>query len=153
MDLQGSIEQEPFTDKAIQQRNPGDTAGPNQPQDHGSRHAAAQAAELVHVARAAGMLHPAGTKKKAGLEESVIQAVQKAGRDGQRSARSESQHHVPDLAYCAVCQQALQVLLRQAEERANQQDDVPTHASARPQDAGQGPNECIRAIRYTPHLT
>ena len=51
----------------------------------------------------------------------MVQAVEEPGRNAQRSAKSQPEHHVTDLADGMKGQQPLQVVLRQREKYAYQQ--------------------------------
>jgi hypothetical protein len=85
------------------------------------RHLAAQSAHQVHVARARTVLHGAGAEEKAALEQAMVEAVEEPGRDAQRSAEPQAEHHVTDLADGMKGQQPLQIALREREQYAYQQ--------------------------------
>ena len=107
--LQGCSVKHPLAGKTAHQGNAHHAAYANQPRQSGLRHLLRQAAELVHVARARGVLHRAGSQKQPALEESVIEAMQQAGGNSQRRADADAHHHVADLAHGREGQHALQV--------------------------------------------
>ena len=118
-----------------------------------SRHLLRQAAELVHVARARGVLHRAGGQKQPSLEESVIQAMQQAGGNGQRRADADAHHHVADLAHRREGQHALQIGLHHGVHHAHGHGDGadPHQGFTSPGEAsvhcGHAPKLCIRQAR------
>ncbi len=142
--LQGGGVEHPLAGEAAHQRNAHHAADADEPGERGVRHLLREAAELVHVARAGGVLHGAGGEEQAALEESVIEAVEQAGGDGQRRADADAHHHVADLADGGEGQHALQVGLHHGVHDADGHGDgADPHQGGAP---GDGPDaEAVHA--------
>jgi len=109
-----------------------------------------QAAELVHVARARGVLHRAGSQKQPALEESVIEAMQQAGgkspvacrcRCPSSCSRSGSPSRRPTCASKSVCTMAYITPTAMVTVPIQTRDSLP-HAN--PPFTGHAPKLCMR---------
>ena len=65
----------------------------------------------------------AGRQEQPAFEESVIEAMQQAGGDGQRRADADAHHHVADLAHGREGQHALQIGLHHGVHHAHGHGD------------------------------
>ena len=103
--------------------------------------------QLVHVACACGVLYRAGGEEQTAFEESVVQTVQQAGGNGQRSAHAQAHHHVTNLADGGEGQHPLQVSLHHGVHHAygHGYRTNPNQRSA--QATGHAPKLCMRAAR------
>ena len=128
--LQRCRVEHPFAGEAAHEWNAHHAANANKPRERRMRHLLREAAKLVHVARARRVLHRTGIEKQAALEESVIEAMEKAGGDRQRRADADTQHHVANLAHGGEGQHAFKICLHHGVHDADGHGD------------GANPDEC-----------
>ena len=77
-----------------------------------------QAAEAAHVDHVAHRVHhAAGAQEQQRLEERVREQVEHAGDDAQQRAGAQAQEHVAQLADRGIGQHALQIGLREGDQR------------------------------------
>ena len=82
--LKQGQEREPFAHEAVErwQRRDGDAA--DQEGKGGKRHAMDEPAQVLHVARAGGIEHGAGTEEQQALEQAMVEGVEQRGSKRER---------------------------------------------------------------------
>ena len=108
---------------------------PDQEREGGERHAVDEAAQVLHVALARGGEHGAGAEEQQALEQAVVEDVEQRGGQrqrrrrlhamrGERQRQAEAQEDDADVLDRVVGEQALQVVLHQGAEHAQNAGDA-----------------------------
>ena len=142
---QQRLVRQPFADEAVERRQAGNGHRADQKTERRHRHAADEPAHLFHVARARGLQNGAGAQKQQALEDGVVQRVVEARdqRDGRQRGMAERAEHQrraeadqddADVLDAVIRQQALEVVLHQRVEHAQQRREHARrqHQHARP---------------------
>ena len=126
--------------ESVQQRHAGHGGRRHHGERAGIGHEFPQAVDAAHVAAAGLVVDDAGRHEQRGFEGRVVDDVKHPGHGGERRADAEQQGDQPQVTEGGISQQALEIVLEQGDERAQQQGDQ-SHAADQPGPfgrAGQG---------------
>jgi len=122
-DLQRLGEEHLLGQETVEQGHAGHRGGGHHRQRGGDRHGAVQAAQAAHVARAGLVVDDAGRHEQRRLEGGVVHGVEDRGDRRERAADAQQQRDQAEVAEGGVGEQALEVVLEDRHEGAEQQRD------------------------------
>jgi hypothetical protein len=121
MGLDGLGEEHLLGDEAIEQRHAGHRGRRHHGERGRDRHGTEQAAEPPDIARAGFVIDDAGRHEERGLEGRVIDDVEDRRDHAERAAEPEQKGDEPEMADGGIGEEALQVLLEERHEGADEQ--------------------------------
>ena len=142
-DVEQGLVGEPLGNEAVERRDSRDGKGTDEEADGRDRHAAEQAAHLLHVARTRGIEQGARAEEQLALEHGVVERVVEGGherdrrddvvaRGVRRHGRADTEQDDADVLDGVVGQQALDVVLVEGVDDAQTDEMDPKTRTMRP---------------------
>ena len=133
---QDGLKRQPFGDEAVERRQSRDGGATDEKRQSRPGHIVNEAPQMLHVAFARRRQHGARAEEQQALEERMVERVQQSGRHRQRRGRRHAEHlerqreaksneDDADVLDRMVGEQALEVVLHQRVEHAEQRGAAP----------------------------